>query len=201
MARGGTAELRPVDVSAPGDRLRKDSEAWLGAGKRVGAMAIALVVAAMLPACSGFMPGLGGPDAVGPEVRMGPIPVFGAEGAIDEAGTLVWFQTADGWCTRRPGSTGCVGGGDDRLPTGYSGMGFDSGPDQTCVESVTGTDVTSLEITHANGTVTLEPLDTAGPTPVNVFAACWRPAIDPEGLKVSAFNADGDVMGTEVIGR
>lgn len=159
---------------------------------------LCLVLATFVVGCA-VVPGLGrdGPQRVGPEVELGPIPVFGDEPG--HGGHMVFFRTVDGWCTRRGNGGGCVGG-TGGLPTGLSGVGADLGPDQMCIETVAGKRVVLLEVVPDVGhAVTLEPLRGSEDAPVNVFAACWRPPMD-DGATVRGLDAVGGLIGSERLG-
>lgn len=132
------------------------------------------------------------PARVGPEYRLGPVPSFGADPEAD-GGFVVFFRTQDGWCTRHASGMTCQGG-DPKLPQGFLGITSTmSDGERLCIESVTGHDVVSLRVSDGVGeAVDLEPLKGSAQAPVNVFSACWRPAIDPDTLTATAFDANGD---------
>lgn len=154
-----------------------------------------LLTAGLLAGCSRLPGFLGGEGRVGPKFEFGPVPTFADEAW--EVANPAFYRTGDGWCTEFGGGMSCAGGTDTELPTGFTGFGGTWGPDETCIEAVTGNEVVRLEVVPADApVVTLHPLGGSEAAPVNMFAACWRPAFPIDDITAEAFDADGESLGS-----
>lgn len=175
--------------------------------QRISHLALTAFVAVTATACGFLGPGMGpgmapGGDmeAVGPRFELGPVRTFGADQQDGAGQRMVFFETRDGWCIETDSMGSCTGGAG--LPTeGMEGFGASHGPEGTCIETVTGKDVVEIAVDTGDGIVTrLPPLQGSEQAPVNVFAACWATVVSPEQLTAEAYDADGEVIGTQEFG-
>ena len=148
-----------------------------GRGPAGLALVLATVACGVLP---GIGPGMGpgdGMEQVGPRFELGPVPVFGAEGAREGGQSVSFFQTRDGWCFESDGGGMCSGGG-GALPGEFTGVGGSENDEETCVQAVTGKQVRRLRVRPGDREpALLPPLAGSEAAPVNVFMACWRPPL------------------------